>query len=293
MIASMTGFGRGTADVQGTTATVELRSVNNRFCDVSIRMPRSLAAYESDLQNRVKEAFARGRITVQIQVEQAPDEALPLSVNAPVARGYARLLNALRQEAGIDAPLTLDHLLKYTDIFKQTEATPEQDETAWAAIQQAFEDAAEKMQAMRLREGKALAADLHERIGNIAARLDEVEAYAPERVVQARTRLHERLAELFEDERIDAERLEYEIALLADKLDVTEETVRLRAHLPAFRDALQQTEPVGRRLNFLSQEINREINTIGSKANDATIGHLVVGMKEELEKIREQVENIQ
>ncbi len=288
----MTGFGRGTAQVGGTTATVEMRSVNNRFVDINVRMPRNLAAYESDLQKRIKAAFSRGRISVQVQVEQQAD-AMPTHVNPALAQGYHRALTTLRDACGLDEPIRLDHLLKFSDIFSQPEETPEQVEEAWTAVQDALDNAIEAMRAMRLREGAALSDDLLGRIDRIEACLDEVETFAPERITLARERLHERLGELAGDARLDPERLEQEIVILADKLDVTEECVRLRSHFPVFRDAFKLPEPLGRKLNFLSQEINREINTIGSKANDATIAHLVVQMKEELEKIREQVENIQ
>jgi uncharacterized protein (TIGR00255 family) len=293
MTDSMTGFGRGTAQVSGAIATVELRSVNNRFCDVTVRLPRNLNEYEPEIQRIVKDTLARGRITVTVQVEQQADAQAPMQVNASLAQGYKHLLESLRDTCGLEEPVQLEHLLRFTDIFAQVEETPEQVAEAWKAVQGALAEALHAMQAMRRREGEALAADLRLRLDIIEERLNTVETFSPERVEQARQKLHDRLGELVGDERVDPDRLEVEIALLADKLDVTEECVRLRAHLPVFRDALVSDEPVGRKLNFLSQEINREINTIGSKANDATIAHLVVEMKEELEKIREQVENIQ
>ncbi len=291
MINSMTGFGRGQARHETFTATVELRSVNSRFCEVSVRMPRSLNAYESDLQARLKKAFSRGRFNVQIQVEEAADDALPVRFDARSVRAYTRLLDTLRTTAGIEAPVTLDQLLKFSDAFLTADEHPEAHARAWQAVQAALEQAIDGMKTMRRQEGAALEADLAARIDLIEARLNDVDAVAPGRIAQARTRLHERLADLLGDERVNPERLEFEIALLADRLDVTEECVRLRSHLQLFREALANPEPVGRKLNFLAQEINREVNTIGSKANDAAVAHLVVQMKEELEKIREQVEN--
>ncbi|WP_457651653.1 YicC/YloC family endoribonuclease [Rhodocaloribacter sp.] len=291
MISSMTGFGRGTAEANGITASVEMRSVNSRYCEVSVRMPRSLAEYESEIQNLVKKAFARGRLSVNVQVEQALDDALPVRVDPKAARAYGRLLETLRDAAGIDEPIRMEHLLKFSEVFLPPEETPEKSERAWEVIRAALDEAVAAMRAMRLQEGRALEADLNLRIDAIEQRLDRVETSAPERIEQARARLTERLEAFFHDERLNRERLEFEIALLADKLDVTEECVRLRSHLALFREALAAGEPVGRKLNFLAQEINREINTIGSKANDAAIAHLVVEMKEELEKIREQVEN--
>ncbi|QXD13794.1 YicC family protein [Rhodocaloribacter litoris] len=294
MIASMTGFGRGSAEADGFAATVEMRSVNSRFCEVSVRLPRVLSEYEGEIQRLVKQAFARGRINVNVQLTQTGDDVLPLRVNPEAARAYARLLESARDAAGLDGPVRLEHLLQFSDIFIPVEAEEDvtgRSEQAWAVVRAALETAVEALRAMRRQEGQALQAELAGRIDAIETLLEAVEAQAPARVEQARRRLHDRLEELLGDDRLDAERLEFEIALLADKLDVTEECVRLRSHLALFRESLAGDEPVGRKLNFLAQEMNREVNTIGSKANDATIAHLVVRMKEELEKIREQIEN--
>lgn len=290
----MTGFGRATVQTDSAEATVELRSVNNRFCDVSVRLPRTLAEREADVQARIKAAFARGRITAQVQLEQRADEALPIRVDAEAVRAYAGLLGHLRQAAGIDEPVRLEHLLHFGDVF----TTPEEDagvvdEQAWQAVAAALDDAIQALRAMRRQEGEALQADLRARADAIEAALIRVETRAPERVEAARQKLRDRLQELLEQTSLDEGRLELEIALLADKLDVTEECVRLRSHLTLFRDALTSDEPVGRKLNFLAQEMGREINTIGSKAGDAEIAHLAVEMKEELEKVREQVQNVE
>ncbi|GIV58770.1 MAG: YicC family protein [Rhodothermaceae bacterium] len=294
MIASMTGFGRATAEAEGFTATVEMRSVNSRFCEVSVRLPRAMAAYEAEVQRRVKQAFARGRINVNIQVERQGDEALALKVDRKAAWAYARMLEAVREAAGLEDPVRLEHLLQFSEIFNPPEEAEEDAaEPAWAAVEAALAAAIETLRAMRRQEGAALETELAARLDALEALLNDVEARAPLRLDEARTRLYERLEELLGDERINPDRLELELALLADKLDVTEECVRLRSHLALFREALAGSEPVGRKLNFLAQEINREVNTIGSKANDAAVAHLVVRMKEELEKIREQVENVE
>lgn len=289
----MTGFGRGTAQAGEAVATVEVRSVNNRFLDVSARLPRALAEHETDVQARVKAAFARGRITVQVQLEQRAGEALPVRVDEGAAQAYARLLGRLREVAGIDEPVRLEHLIHFSDAFMAPEDAPDTSEEAWHAVDAALGAAIEALQAMRRQEGEALRADLHARADAIESTLARVEARAPERVDVARQRLHDRLRELLETGSLDEGRLELEIALLADKLDVTEEGVRLRSHLALFREALGMSEPVGRKLNFLAQEMGREINTIGSKANDVEVAHLAVEMKEALEKIREQVQNVE
>ncbi|ARA94085.1 YicC family protein [Rhodothermaceae bacterium RA] len=291
MIASMTGFGRGRARVDDVMATVEMRSVNNRFCEVSVRLPRALAARENDVQALVKQAFERGRISVQIQLERTGPQA-PVRVDEAAARGYAALLETLRRAAGVSDPVRLEHLLTFSsELLVPVEE--EADEAVWAAVEQALAEAVAGMRTMRRQEGAALQADLQQRIDRLAEELARVEARAPERVREARQKLHDRLADLLGDDRLDPDRLEQEIALLADRLDVTEECVRLRSHLQLFAEALHSDEAVGRKLNFIAQEINREVNTIGSKANDAAVAHAAVRMKEELEKIREQVQNVE
>lgn len=294
MMNSMTGFGRGAATVGTTEATVELRSVNNRYCEVSVRLPGRLNAFEPRIQNVLKAAFARGRIQVQVQVAQhADDAALPVTVNVRVAEAYGKLLRDLRTAAGLDAPVTLANLLTFSDVFQREEEPDAATEDTWQALEAALTGAIESLRAMRSAEGDALERDLTQRLNVIDAKLGAVETHAPERVTAARQRLHERLGELLDDERLDRDRLEVEIALLADKLDITEEIVRLRSHLDLFRQTMGGDKPAGRKLNFLTQEMNREINTIGSKANDTVVSHLAVEMKEALEQIREQVQNVE
>ncbi len=293
MIASMTGFGEGQATVDGVAATVEIRSVNKRHCDVSVRMPGTLAAHESQVQNHIKQAFERGRFNVRIQVEEAETQALPIEVDTQAAAAYKQLLERLREAAGLDAPITLDHLLDFSDIFTTVEREEDEPEEAWDAVQVALGEAIEQLRSMRREEGRALRDDLEARMDAIENRLDIIESRAPKRVDEKRARLAERLEQLISDDRIDPDRLETEVALLADKLDITEECVRLRSHLQQFREALDNDDAVGRKLKFITQEIHREVNTIGSKANDPAISRAVVPMKEEIEKIREQIRNVE
>lgn len=292
MIASMTGYGRGEAAVRGYEAVVELKSVNSRYCEISLRSPKSFNAHEADIQRILKSTFSRGRISAFVQVSDPATVDLSIRVNAHAVKAYRSLLEEVASTAGIDEPVGLDHLLKYTDIFEADEV--EEDlEAIWEATQAALTAACDGMQAMRLQEGEALHKELSERLEGIENRLREAERLAPLRVQASGERLRERLSEIIEEGRIDSERIEFEMAMLADKLDVREECVRLDSHLALFREALASGEAVGRKMNFLSQEMNREINTIGSKSNDAEMAHLVVGMKEELEKIKEQVENVE
>jgi len=292
MIASMTGYGRGEAAVRGYEAVVELKSVNSRYCEISLRSPKSFNAHEADIQRILKSTFSRGRISAFVQVSDPATVDLSIRVNAHAVKAYRSLLEEVASTAGIDEPVGLDHLLKYTDIFEADEV--EEDlEAIWEATQAALTAACDGMQAMRLQEGEALHKELSERLEGIENRLREAERLATLRVQASGERLRERLSEIIEEGRIDPERIEFEMAMLADKLDVREECVRLDSHLALFREALASGEAVGRKMNFLSQEMNREINTIGSKSNDAEMAHLVVGMKEELEKIKEQVENVE
>jgi uncharacterized protein (TIGR00255 family) len=295
MIHSMTGFGEGVGTVEGVQATAELRSVNARHLDLKLRFPDALKARESEAQALLKEHFARGRITAHVQLEGADaDDALPVRVDDEAAAAYARLLRRLAAAAELDAPVGLEHLLEFSDVLEHREEmdTPA-GENAWEAAEQALADAVDHLRATRRREGESLRADLQARTDAITERLSQAEARAPERIDERRETLRERLGELFDDERVAADRLEAELAMTADKLDVTEECVRLRAHLEQFQGALGDDEPTGRRLKFLTQELHREANTIGAKANDATLSHHAVAIKEEIEKIREQIRNVE
>ena len=293
MINSMTGFGLGEAEVRGAGATVELRSVNNRFCEVSVRMPHSLSEYESEVQARIRKRFARGRITARIQVETGAEPAAGLRICPESVRRCMEWLRSVREAAGLTEPVRLEHLLKYSDMFQEAEKAPEETGPAWSASEQALDKAMANLQAMRSLEGDALLKDMEQRLQNIGELLERVEARAPARVESARERLQERLSEMLEDRRIDPHRLEMEIALLAERLDVKEECVRLQSHLNLFRRSLASKHAEGRKLNFIAQEIHREINTLGAKSGDTEIAGLAVAMKDELEKIREQVQNVE
>ncbi|MDQ7039621.1 MAG: YicC/YloC family endoribonuclease [Rhodothermus sp.] len=292
MIASMTGFGRGQAARDGFSATVELRSVNNRYLDVSVRLPRIAASYEPEILAALRQAFSRGRITVQVDLKLSPETGLLPRLNLEVARQYLTQLETLRAETGLPSPIRLEHLLTLPDLFERPEL-PEADDRIRQVLMAALTQAIKALQATRHREGALLQADLEARLKAIAHRLEAIEARAPQRLAEAREKLRARVQELLREDQLDSDRLEQEIVLLADRLDITEECVRLRAHLQHFHEALQSEEPSGRRLNFLAQELHREANTINAKANDATIALLAVEIKEEIEKIREQIQNIE
>lgn len=289
----MTGYGRGETSRGGVTASVEVRGVNNRFLDVTARMPRSLSQREKDVKEIVRSFVTRGGLTVSVMVEEENDGAVPMTVNKSAARSYVRLLNDLRKVSKIRERVRLEHLLKFSEVF-EVNREEETDERVWGVVEEALRRALEDFNAMRSKEGKELGRDLERRVRWMDETLETIERVSKERIPQERQKLNERIGQLLEDNSIiDQNRLELEVALLADKLDVTEECVRFRSHNKFFLEAMAGKELAGRKLNFLVQEINREANTIGSKTNDTEIAHLVVKMKEELEKIREQLQNIE
>ncbi len=292
MVESMTGFGRGEILSDGVSAEVEVRSVNNRFCEVSVRLPRHLAEFEYEIQQVVKNAVGRGKVNVHVRVEHESDGTTNLKVDRRLAKSYKALLSDLRDAAQIDEDVRLEHVLTFSDVFVPDD---EENETqrSWKVAREALDTALATFRKMRLAEGATLAVDLNNRLDGMAATLIEIEARAPSRVTEAAEKLRSRIAALIDDVSVDESRLAAEVAFLSDRLDITEECVRLNAHIGAFRDALNGPESEGRKLNFLTQEMHREVNTIGSKANDFSISQFSVLLKEELEKIREQVQNIQ
>ncbi len=293
MIQSMTGYGRGECLKNGISAVVELRSVNSRFFELGTRLPRSLSLRENEIKEIVRTKVVRGKVSLNVSLQSDTNGKLPLRVNTAAAKTYFRLLTQLRKSLKLKEKVKLEHLLRFSELFEGSES--EDEATAeWAAFEEALQLAVKEMQTMRAKEGEEISKDMVARVEHIQRRLESVEAVSKKRIPEERTRLHERISQLLEDKSvIDTKRLELEIALLADKLDVTEECVRFRSHNKFFLEALRNDEAAGRKLNFLIQEMNREANTIGSKSNDTGIAHEVVAIKEDLEKIREQLQNIE
>jgi len=293
MILSMTGFGRGEATKKGTTATAEVKSVNSRYLEVSARLPRTLALRENEIKELIRTKFLRGKINVAVSVISENGSESPLRVNKGAAKLYYSLLNDLKKAVKIQEKISLAHLLQFPDVL-EIDVLEKGDDGEWNLAKESLTIALDEAYKMREREGGELAADLKQRILSIDAGITEIEKLVVERIPEAKTRLEERLRQLLSDQTVmDERRLEQEIALMADRLDVTEECVRFRSHNKFFLSAIGEAESPGRKLNFLTQEMNREANTIGAKANDAVISHLVVKIKEELEKIREQLQNIE
>ena len=293
MITSMTGFGRGEVQKKGYAAVVELRSVNSRFLEVNVRTPRSLSLREKEIRDLLRTSITRGSLNVSVKTEKDKIATGALSVNVKAARAYHALLTDLKKAVKIKEEITLQHLLQFSEVLKPDEGD-EQDDAEWTVVRESLALAAKELLAMRVREGRTLEKDLRKRLRLMRKTVATIEADAAKRIPVERTKLKARIAELVEDPRIiDEKRLEFEIAILSEKLDVTEECVRFRSHLDVFEETMSGTEPAGRKLNFLVQEMNREINTIGSKVNDAAVQHRVVGLKEEMERVREQLQNIE
>ena len=292
MIASMTGYGRGEAAKKGITIAVELRSVNSRFLELTTRLPRSLSLRENEVKEIVRKKISRGKVNLLITVEREKSGPLPLAINATAAREYYKLLNQLRKTVKLKESVKLEHLLRFSEVLEQP-VLDGADEDEWAVTQTALDNALDDLAKMRRNEGSELNKDFRARIAAIEQTLERIEVLSKEQVPTERARLRERIQQLLEKETIDEGRLEMELAMMADRLDVTEECVRFRSHNKFFIQALDGKEPAGRKLNFLIQEMNREANTIGSKSSASEIAHLVVSVKEELEKIREQLQNIE
>ena len=293
MISSMTGFGRGEASADRIVAVAEVRSVNNRFLEVASRLPRTMALRENNVKELVRTKFVRGKINIVINVTQENENEFPLKINTTAAKAYYKLLKDLNKAVKLKEKVTLDHLLRFPEVI-EINNLEERDEKEWTIAQEALIKALDEVMVMRRREGGELMKDLSKRIQQIESMLTDIERIAIVRLPEERQRLEQRLKELLTDSSvIDNQRLELEIVLLADKLDLTEECVRFHSHNKFFLDGLVNEEAAGRKLNFLIQEMNREANTIGSKANNAEISHLVVMIKDELEKVREQLQNIE
>ena len=289
----MTGYGRAELSKHGMTVSAEVRSVNSRYLEVTARLPRTLSQREKDVKEIVRSFLTRGSLNITIKIEKDSNGETPLKVNTSAAKSYYKLLNELRKTVKLKEKVRLEHLLNFSEILEPVDAD-ESDTKEWELVDEATREALKQLNAMRVKEGNELAKDFAKRIRWIDETLIEIEKLSVDRIPAERKRLQERIAQILEDKSIvDQKRLELEIALLADKLDITEECVRYKTHNKFFLEAIKKEETPGRKLNFLIQEMNREANTIGSKSNDAAIAHLVVKIKEELERIREQLQNIE
>lgn len=293
MIISMTGFGRGEADSDGISVTVELKTVNSRYLDISMRLPQVIQDKELDLKEIIQQYVQRGKVNVTVRLDQAGTGEPEITFNKKLVKGYKTMLDDLRDTAGIEKSVTLKDLLQFNDIFESREQDESTLSLIWNLTVDATKKAAVELSRMRKQEGSQLKNDLRQRIDHIEKMLDIIGERTDGRSEETKARLQEKIGNLVESDTLDPERLEMEVAILVDKMDITEEIVRTQSHIKFFREAIEKDQAVGRRLNFLSQEINREINTIGSKANNSEISQFVVQAKESLEQIREQVQNVE
>lgn len=288
----MTAFGRGEATADGYRFTVELRTLNHRFCDIRIKLPRKYSDFEEEIKRRLSAQFSRGRIEVNVVADEALDKVQHLTVDSELVRTYKRLLLSLQEELGLEAGLRLDTLLYFRDIFIYEE-DEESREKAWRVLERALDQAVKVCIQMRREEGAAIETDLIERLDRLEILSNEVESRAPLVVLEVRDRLEKRIEELLGQGEPDEARLAQEVAFFAEKSDITEEVVRLQSHMQQFRDLLKASGPRGRQLEFLLQEMHREVNTVGSKANDLDIAQKVIQIKTELERFREQLQNVE
>lgn len=284
----MTGFGKATREHAGKVITVEIRSLNSKGADISLRLSSGLRNYELELRNELSRQLERGKIDLTVFVESSQAE-LPAEINLPLARAYFEQLRSLALEIGQPVENAIGQLLKFPDVLKT--ARQEADEDEYKTIKACMADAVRELNKFRDTEGRSLMKDFEERISRIGEHLEAVKKLDTQRLKHIKERIRNNIAELLGNGKLDENRFEQELIYYVEKLDINEEKVRLRTHLDYFLETCRESSP-GRKLNFISQEIGREINTIGSKANDAQIQKLVVLMKDELEKVKEQALNV-
>ena len=292
MVKSMTGYGRAVETVNGREFTVELRSVNNRYLDCAVKLPRALSFAEDAVKQAVKGAISRGKVDVFISLRSESAQDVKITLNAPMVEGYIAAMRQMAKDYGIREDISVSLLSRMPDVF--TVDKPEVDEEQLLSdLLSVVGKALERYDAMRTAEGKALGNDLRSRGETILSLVEQVEAGSGQTVADYRTRLENKLKEVLANTAIDESRILTEAAIFADKVAVDEETVRLRSHLDQMNNMLTTGGAIGRKLDFLLQEMNRESNTIGSKCSDVRLARIVVDIKAELEKIREQTQNIE
>ena len=292
MLKSMTGFGRAEGDTTFGKVIVESRSVNHRYCDINIKLPKRLSLFENRIKEIIRSQVSRGRIDVLLRLDNLGEEKVQLSVDLDLAEQYYRVLQDLKEKLELKDEITLNLLAGSKDLITAKEESGDI-EPYWQDVLPILKHSFKNMDDMKRLEGESLTKDLQQRLEHLAKQLEMIKQQFPSRLKTTLTRLHERLRSLLEGMEIDPSRFQQEVALLAERTDITEEIVRAESHLAQFGTLLEGNEPVGRKMDFLLQEIHREVNTVSAKANDAEISQRVVEMKSELEKIREQVQNIE
>lgn len=292
MIKSMTGYGRAQQNLGGRDITIEIRSVNHRYFEYSSRLPRAYGYLDDKLKKLVQTGVSRGKVDVGLVIISAEGAGAKVEINHELAGEYLDALRALGRELSVEDDITLSALSRFGDIFTVRKAVEDED-AIWADVSAVAQAALDNFVEMRGIEGDKLKADILERLVAIEGAIAVIEERSPQTVAEYRARLTAKLTEILENRSVDEQRVLTEVAILGEKLAVDEETVRLRSHIAQLRTILGEPDAVGRKLDFLVQELNREINTIGSKSQDVSIARVVVDVKSEIEKIREQIQNIE
>lgn len=293
MIRSMTGYGKGEVENQLYKLKIELKSVNHRYLDINVKLPRYLIYLEEGIKKLVKEKINRGKVDVFVNFDFADASSLDVKVDIPLAKSFKKALEELKDELEIEDSIRLNNILSVSDVIK-TEKKELDEDLVWETIREATGIALDKILQMREYEGEQLRNDIYTKLDNIEIISDRIEKRAPLVVDEYRGKLNDRINSILEDGTIvDPDRLAVEVAIYADKSSIDEELTRLRSHVLQLRSILSEEDAIGRKLDFLIQEFNREVNTIGSKSSDTEIVKAVVEMKSEIEKIREQVQNIE
>lgn len=291
-LLSMTGYGSAKGSVEGQEITVELKSVNNRYLDCSVRLPRNFLFAEDTVKQAVSAGVSRGKVDVFVSAQTSQDSGTVVSVNEELARGYRDAVARIAETLGLESGLNAFSLARFPDVLTVERCELDKDKAA-AALSDITAKAVEEFNAMREREGERLRRDMLGKLETIEGLVSVVEERSPQTVKEYRERLEARLRDILADRSLDEQRVITEAAIFADRTAVDEETVRLRSHIAQFRTMLEQGSPIGRKMDFLVQEFNRESNTIGSKCSDASLAKVVVDLKSEIEKIREQLQNVE
>ncbi|WP_312940896.1 YicC/YloC family endoribonuclease [Oscillibacter sp.] len=292
MIKSMTGYGRARKTLENRDITVEVRSVNNRYLDCTVKLPRAYVFAEDTVRKHVQQSVSRGKVDILFSIDSTGADTAKVTVDRGLAESYATALRALSEICGTEAKIYPETLARFPDVLNVTKADEDLDALG-ADICLVLDEALSAYNTMRAQEGEKLAADIGGRLNAIEALTKRVEERSPETVAEYRRKLTARMEEVLQSASIDPQRILTEAAIYSDKVAVDEETVRLRSHLSQLREMLRSDEPMGRKMDFLIQEVNRESNTIGSKCCDVSIAQVAVDLKAEVEKIREQVQNVE
>ena len=289
----MTGFGTASGTINKNEIKVELRSINSKYLEVNTRMPMIFSDKEQEIKEIISRKISRGKVSVNISVDKSKENNITFQVQPEIVKDCYNLLKQIKKETGIKEDIRIEHILRFSEIFK-----PEENnglEEYWNDIKKVAAQAVIDLYNMKLKEGKTLEKDIINRINGIESRLKKVDKISVKNIKDTKKRMLERVNQLVENSGIDADknRIEYELIMISDRMDITEEIIRANSHINYFMNNVKEKELSGRRLNFLVQEINREINTIASKSNNSIISQLVVEMKEDLEKVKEQLQNIE